>query len=77
MKKEDVELGAVYAVNVAGRIRPVRIVRESFACERTLWYGTNLDTGRQIIIRSARRLRRRLYNQPEGPVTGGVGTCWA
>ena len=54
MKKSDVVLGQVYAVKVSGRIQPVRVVSESTYGG---WVGRNLQTGREVRIRSAARLR--------------------
>jgi hypothetical protein len=57
MKKRDVVLGQVYAVKVGGRIQPVRVIAES-QCGG--WVGRNEQTGREIRIRSAAKLRARL-----------------
>ena len=57
MKKRDVVLGQVYAVKVSGRIQPVRLIAES---SDGGWVGRNEETGREIRIRSAAKLRTRL-----------------
>jgi hypothetical protein len=57
MKKRDVVLGHVYAVKVSGCIQPVRVVSES---PYAGWMGKNENTGREIRIRSAAKLRARL-----------------
>jgi hypothetical protein len=57
MKKQDVVLGQVYAVKVSGRIQPVRVIAES---PYGGWVGRNEQTGREIRIRSAAKLRARL-----------------
>jgi hypothetical protein len=57
MKKRNVELGQVYAVKVGGRIQPVRLIGES---PYGGWVGRNEQTGREIRIRSAARLRAHL-----------------
>jgi hypothetical protein len=51
MKKRDVVLGQVYAVKVSGRIAESR---------HGGWIGRNEQTGREIRIRSAAKLRARL-----------------
>jgi len=53
MKSKDVKIGGVYLVKVTGRVVPVRID----ATSGTGWIGTNLETGRRVSIKSARRLR--------------------
>ena len=60
MKKHDVVLGQVYAVKVSGRIQPVRLIAES---PYGGWVGRNEQTGREIRIRSAAKLRARLEKQ--------------
>jgi hypothetical protein len=62
MKKNDVVLGQVYAVKVSGRIQPVRIIAES---PYGGWVGRNEQTGREIRIRSAAKLRARLEKNGE------------
>ena len=57
MKKRDVVLGQVYAVKVSGRVQPVRVIAES---PYGGWLGRNEQTGREIRIRSAAKLRVRL-----------------
>ena len=57
MKQRDVVLGQVYAVKVSGRIQPVRLIALS---PYGGWVGRNEQTGRQIRIRSAAKLRARL-----------------
>ena len=60
MKRRDVTLGQVYAVKVSGRIQPVRLIAES---PHGGWVGRNEQTGREIRIRSAAKLRARLEKQ--------------
>ena len=62
MKKADVQIGATYRVKVSNRIVPVRVLSQS---ERSGWIGVNLETGRQVRIKSAQRLRS-LVSPPEG-----------
>ena len=55
MKKAEVEIGATYIVKVSGKLAPVKITGQS---PYGGWDGRNLDTRRDIRIRSAQRLRR-------------------
>jgi hypothetical protein len=64
MKKRDVVLGQVYAVKVSGRIQSVRLVAES---PHGGWVGRNLQTGREVRIRSAARLRYAIQQNPQAP----------
>jgi hypothetical protein len=64
MKKHDVVLGQVYAVKVSGRIQQVRLVAES---PHGGWVGRNLQTGREVRIRSAARLRYPVSQAPQDP----------
>jgi len=57
MKKAQIEVGAVYAVKVSGKVAPVKIIRESF---RGGWDGTNMTTGRAIRIKLAQKCRYRV-----------------
>jgi len=57
VKKCNVTLGQVYAVKVSGRIQPVRLIAES---PYGGWVGRNEETGREVRIRSAAKLRARL-----------------
>lgn len=61
MKKSEVTLGKVYAVKVSGKIVPVRLDSES---PYGGWNGTNLNTKREVRIRSAAKLRRE-YAKPK------------
>jgi hypothetical protein len=54
MRQRDVVLGQVYTVKVGGCLQPVRLVAES---PHGGWVGRNLQTGREVRIRSAARLR--------------------
>jgi hypothetical protein len=62
MKKRDVVVGQVYAVKVSGRIQPVRVIAES---PYGGWVGCNLQTGREVRIRSAARLRYTVQQTTE------------
>ncbi len=64
MKAKDVKLGETYAVKVSGKIQPVKLTREAndFADRNGSrhsggWHGINQNTGRDIRIRSAAKLR--------------------
>jgi len=54
MRKNEVEIGKVYIVRVSGRIARVKITGES---PYGGWDGKNLETGREVRIRTAGRLR--------------------
>jgi len=54
MKKKDVRVGEVYAVKVSGQIAPV-VIDEAHPAGG--WVGTNQETGRQVRVKSAQRLR--------------------
>ncbi|NLX57709.1 MAG: hypothetical protein GXY74_01315 [Phycisphaerae bacterium] len=54
MKKNNVKLGAVYAVKVSGSVVPVRLDRES---SHGGWLGTNMTTRKEVRVKSAQRLR--------------------
>ena len=72
MKAKDVELGRQYLVKVSGRLVHVRLDREGFRTagsiykpvEKKYWEGTNLETGRKIVVRSAARLRSKVAFPP-------------
>ena len=55
MRKSEVQIGDTYLVKVSGHIVPVTILRES---QHGGWVGRNENTGREVRIRSAARLRR-------------------
>lgn len=55
MKKADIAQGRVYVAKVSGHLARVRIVAES---PYGGWIGRNEDTGRDVRIKSAARLRR-------------------
>lgn len=54
MKKDQVKVGGVYAAKVSDRIVPLRIDREH---ANGGWVGTNQNTGKEVRIKSAQRLR--------------------
>ena len=57
MKKKDVAIGGVYIAKVSGKLAKVRVTSES---RFGGWDAVNLDTKRQVRIRGAQRLRRRI-----------------
>jgi hypothetical protein len=61
MKKAEIRIGAIYSVKVSGKLVPVRIVAES---PQGGWIGRNEVTGRDVRIRTARRLRRAVEAPP-------------
>jgi len=57
MRKEKVEIGSVYTIKVSGKMAKVKILDySSFGG----WYGINLDTNRQIRIKTAGRIRSKV-----------------
>ena len=54
MKKNQVEIGKVYAVKVSGVVVPVQITSES---PYGGWMGRNMKTNRAVRIKTAGRLR--------------------
>lgn len=66
MKKSEVKIGSVYVVKVSDKLTRVRIDRES---EYGGWDGINLNTGREVRIKTAAKLRRlTAYDKPAVPV---------
>ena len=61
MKKKDVEIGGVYVAKVSGKLAKVRITGES---RFGGWDAVNLATKRDVRIRGAGRLRRRVDAPP-------------
>lgn len=59
MKKEAITVGSSYIARVSGRLTTIRIERVSSYGNG--WEALNLNTGRTIHIRSARRLQRLVY----------------
>jgi len=57
MRKTDVSVGKVYIVKVSGKLVPVRLLNET---SRGGWMGVNLNTDREIRIKTAGRLRREI-----------------
>lgn len=59
MLKANVLLGHVYIAKVSGKLCRVRLDRTS---EYGGWWATNLETAREIRIRSAAKLRREMID---------------
>ncbi len=55
MQQINVRVGGVYEAKVGNKLAKVKLVSES---PNGGWIGQNLDTGRTIWVKSARRLRR-------------------
>jgi len=64
MKKRDVEIGGTYTAKVSGKLARVLVTGESpFGG----WCAVNLDTKREVRIRGAQRLRRRIDEPAKTP----------
>ena len=57
MKKKDVKLGATYLVKVSGKLTHVRLTAES---PYKGWVGVNVNTGREVRIKTAAKLRKEV-----------------
>lgn len=57
MLKKQIKIGSVYSAKVSNKICAVRIDSESIYGG---WNATNMDTGRNIRIKSATKLRNEL-----------------
>lgn len=53
MIKRDVDLGGVYLAKVSNKTVKVRIARTS---PNGGWFATNMETGREVRVRTAARL---------------------
>lgn len=54
MRKKFVSLGQTYTAKISGRLVPVRLTQE---CPYGGWYAINEETGREVRIKSAAKLR--------------------
>ncbi len=70
MKKADIRIGGTYVAKVSGKLAKVRITNESV---HGGWYGVNTDTGREVRIKTAARLRKPVGIAP----TTSVADFWA
>jgi len=68
MKKNEIEIGKTYIAKVSGRLARVRIASES---QYGGWDGRNIETGREVRIRTAARLRREVETQSKRLAFGG------
>ena len=66
MKKNEVQIGAVYKVKVTGKLAEVRITGKN---PNGGWDGVNVITKRKVRIKSAQRLRSLAKHQPKGNAT--------
>lgn len=70
MKKAEVKVGKVYAVKVSGRIVPVRLtaeIKRPTPLSGSLLKGINLNSGREVNVRSAARCRAEMVTDPDNP----------
>lgn len=58
MLKKQVEIGGVYRMKVSGKIVDVKITH--VASYGGGWFGENLTTGREVRVKTAGKLRRRV-----------------
>jgi len=66
MKASDVVIGGTYVVKVSDKLAKVRIA--SAHASGKGWVGKNLETGRQVRIKSPQRLRAEVKDgRPEAP----------
>jgi len=66
MKKHEVQVGAEYVAKVSGKLAHVRITGVN---PHGGWNAVNVDTKRDVHIRGAQRLRRRVGPKVKPPVT--------
>ena len=58
MKKDQVQVGGRYMVEVSGAVVPVELIEEKWSGDKHVgWVGKNVQTGRSVRIKSAQRLR--------------------
>jgi len=73
MKKEQIQVGKVYAAKVSGSVVPVRITAEKWQGEKHVgWSGVNVRTNKSVRIKSAQRLRNEVGPTP--PDDGQAGS---
>jgi hypothetical protein len=71
MKKEAIEIGAVYTAKVTGRIVPIQILAEN---SHGGWDGVNQSTNKRVRIKTAQRLRQRMPD-PKTPNADAAPTA--
>jgi hypothetical protein len=57
MRKADVTVGKVYIVKVSGKLARVKLTN---TCRQGGWMGVNLDTNREVRIKTGGKLRREI-----------------
>lgn len=57
MKKADVTVGKTYIVKVSGKLARVQLTN---TCRQGGWMGINLDTNREVRIKTGGKLRREI-----------------
>jgi hypothetical protein len=57
MKKADVSIGKTYIVKVSGKLARVKLTNDARSGG---WMGINLDTNREVRIKTGGRLRREI-----------------
>lgn len=68
MTRLQVSIGKVYIAKVSGKLCRVRLDRDRLLsglgghAARHGWFATNLETGREVIIRTAAKLRREVVD---------------
>lgn len=60
MKKAEVQIGERYVAKISGKLTVVKLGR---ACDHGGWWAVNVNTGREVRIRTAAKLRRAA-NEP-------------
>ena len=63
MKKAEIKIGGYYQAKISNRLTIVRI--DSKTLHGNGWMVTNMNTNRQIRIRSAAKLRREMQWPPQ------------
>ena len=67
MKKSEVIVGQIYATRIDGHVVPVQILYGIEKYDKSsYWIGKNLETGGQIEIRSAARLKHKMLLDADG-----------
>lgn len=66
MKKAEIEIGAAYLIKVSGKVCKVKVTGEN---RHGGWDGINLDTNRNVRIKSAQRMRGTLICDAEEAAT--------
>ncbi len=73
MKKQQVQVGQLYAAKITDKVVPVRIEAEH---EDGGWVGTNTQTNRKVRIKTAQKLRNKITvpKDDEKPAAASGGT---